>query len=319
MCQPISLILMGLTAIHATAISLNVADSLLTSMNTTLRSGLPDARFHVSPSIGAELLPVSPALVNILHFMAGLSYRDHNESVAANTWNAPDASDVTMVTQEAIQAKYLLWGVFAGIEYMIKYKRFHEVLLTLRWESEKVGEIWLLRSKPVLNFSFNTSVQSLTRRSDNPRAEHNTAGVETMLADLHVVNETNALETEDSMGISNLPGGGSLTRFDVFLVCYAALIHLSLAKPESQMEDFTAESPLSNVSIYMFKWGPGLRISNAIQVMTYLPRSMLKSPQGFREVIFNLRLDGRSVLQGTLNKKGASSKSQVGSPIDVVE
>lgn len=309
MCQPVLLILMGLTAIHAIAISpppisLNVADSLLTSKNVTLRSDLPDS-FHVIPSIGAEFLPVNPTLVSILQFMAELSYRDHNESVAADTWSVPDASDVTIVTEEAIQAKYLLWGVFAGIEYMIKYKRFHEVFLTLRWESEKVGEIWLVLSKPVLNLAFNTSAQSLTRRLDTLRGEHNTTAVEAMLTDLHVVNETKALGTEDSVGISNLPGGGPLTRFDVFLVCYAALIHLSLAKPESQMGDFIAESPLSTVFIYMFKWGPGLTVRYAIQVMIYLPRSMLDSPQGFREVTFNLRLDGRSVLQGTLNK-GAS-------------
>ncbi len=307
MYQPCFFILMGLTAIRATAISrppitTKVADSLLASNNITLTSGRPDARFHVSPSIGPELLPINPTLVNILHFMAELACKDHNESVAADTWSTPDASEVTIVTQEAIQTKYLLWGIFEGIEYMIKNKRFHEVFLTLRWESEKVGEIWLMPSELAVNLALNTSAQSLTQQSDNSRTRSNSTGVRKMLPDSQVVNEVNALAMDISVGISTLPGGGPLTRFDVFLVCYAAMIHLSLAKPETRMEDTVSKSPLSSVVIHMFRWGPGAKVYQAIQLMIYLPRAMLDSPQGFREITFNLRVDGRTVIQGTINK-----------------
>ncbi len=307
MFQPILLILFGSTVIHATnvpppPISLGVTDSLLASRNATLDLDRPDYRFHVTPLIGSELIPHTPTLMSILYFMAELSSKDHNDFVAPNLWNAPGASEVTIVTRGTIQAKYLLWGVFAGIEYMIKYSRFHEVLLRLRWESMIVGEIWLVPSKSIPNLAVNTSTQTLEQRSNTPRAEHNGTSIEEVLADPHVANETNALDPDISIGIESLPGGGPLTRFDVFLVCYAALLHMSLAKPDSQLEDFVSTSPLKDVFLYMYKWGPGVEVHRAIQLMVFLPRSMLKSPLGFREVTFNLRVNGRSVLEGTLKK-----------------
>jgi len=160
----------------------------------------------------------------------------------------------------------------------------------------------LMPSELAVNLALNTSAQSLIQPSDDPRTKSNITEVERMLTDSHVANEVNALATDVSVGISSLPGGGPLTRFDVFLVCYAAMIHLSLAKPEARMEDTESKSPLSNVVIHMFRWGPGAKVYQAIQLMIYLPRWMLDSPQGFREITFNLRVDGRTVIQGTINK-----------------
>jgi len=307
MCQPIIVILAGLTAVYATPvlqppISLSVTEPSLAANNVTFRSGFPDPRFRVSPSIGADFIPVNPTLLSILFFMAGMSYRDHNESVAANAWTAPGAPEVVIATEDVIQAKYLLWGAFAGVEYMIKYQRFQELLLTLRFEREIVGRIWILPPNSVLNLRLNTSTPSLTQRSNHPWAQHNSREVEAMLPDLGAVNNTIPLATDFSVRMVSLPSGAALTRFDVFLVCYAALVHMSLAKPESLMENFVSRGRLNIVFIYMLKRGPGVKIYRAIQVMLHLPRAMLSSPEGFREVAFTLRLDRIKVLEGSIDK-----------------
>jgi len=185
---------------------------------------------------------------------------------------------------------------------MIKYQRFQELLLTLRFEREIVGRIWILPPNSVLNLRLNTSTPSLTQRSNHPWAQHNSREVEAMLPDLDAVNNTIPLATDFSVRMVSLPSGAALTRFDVFLVCYAALVHMSLAKPESLMENFVSRGRLNNVFIYMLKRGPGVKIYRAIQVMLHLPRAMLSSPEGFREVAFTLRLDRIKVLEGSIDK-----------------
>lgn len=303
----ISLVTWGLAAVQAATVSRpsvtpsNVAP-LLALNNATISADIIDPRFHVSPTFGAGFISVNPTLMNILYFMADMAYRDHNELVAPVTWSDPSFPEIQIVTDDTHQAKYLLWGIFDGIQYMVKYNRFHETLLTLTWEKEVVGKIWILLAKPGLSLASGNATSNSTRGSNLPPSGYNGTRIEEVAAGSVAASSTTSLGANFQVGIMPLPNGGPLTRFDVFFVCYAGLVHLSQAKPDTQMQDFKSGSPLGNVFVYMYRWRPSLKVIDAIQVMVYIPGALITAGQGFREIIFRLKMDSSLALEGTINK-----------------
>lgn len=275
---------------------------LLTLNNATLGSDSPEDRFHTSTSIGPGFLPVNSTLLNALSFLADMSSRDHDEIVPANIWVAPGAQDVRITTEDDYQAKYLLWGVYQGLEYMIHNKRFNEALLTLKLDQEIVGRIWIvLASDPLLGLASNHSTQSVTQHRDHSWTALNITAGQASLANENR-NNTILMGDQIKVGVETIRNAVRLTRFDVFLVCYAALVDISSLNPDSQLNDFYSKSPLDKVFIKIFPWRPSVKIGQVIGLMEFIPRAMLNSENGFREVTFYMNVGEHKLLEGSIVK-----------------
>lgn len=307
MCRPVFILSIIFRAIQAISIPqlsnpTDATNQLLTLNNTTLGSDSPETRFHTSASIGPTFVPINSTLVNALFFLAEMASRDHDEIVPADTWIAPNTSEVHITTEDDIQAKYLLWGVYQGLEFMIHNKRFHEVLLTLRFDQEIVGKIWImLLPNPLLNLASINSTGGVTQQRDRPWTAFDTTAVQPSLANVDT-NDTILMDDQVKVGVETIQNAKKLTRFDVFFVCYTALVDISHVKPDSQMNDFYSESPLDNVFIKFDQWRPSVKISHVIQLMVFLPRAMLSSQYGFREVDFYMNVGGHKLLEGNIIK-----------------
>lgn len=311
MLQPLTPILLGITAIHAAnkisipPISIDTTDAYLVLDDNVLSANLPDPRFHVSSSFDAGFLPPVPTLMGILFFVAEMAYGNINATVPANTWTASGHPQVEIITVGPTEAKYLLFGVFAGIEYMVKYNRFQEVLLTLRWERSVVGRIWIvLPGYASLGLPANDTVTNKTmqRPDPSPPAIYSVRDIDTNASMINPLNGTKSLGNDVEISITTIPGGRSLTRNDVFLTCYAALVHMAPFSRNAQMADFTSKMPLNDVYMHLLHWGPGIEYSRVIQAMSFIPGAMLNSPEGFREVRIRLYEEDIMVLEATIQR-----------------
>ena len=291
----------GFTALHAAAIfqksdvTLNATTSLLAATDGTLGVNPPSPDFRVVPQFDSDLLPSDATLMGVLFFMSEMAYGDYYEAIESGVWSAPGYPDINIITWETVSAKYLIWGVFWGIEYMAKNNRFNAVQFTMKIKDEVVGH---------LRISLPPSSGTLTERStlQLPPTQNNSDFLQTA-ATADLSSNTTSLGEDVLIGITTSTNAATLTKFDVFFVCYAALIHMAPIPPNFPLSDFTTRSPLAKfVYIEMLAWGPGVEVYRAIQVMLYVPRKMLTSRQGFREVNINLWLDGIRHLEADIHK-----------------
>lgn len=278
-------------------------NQLLSLNNATLGSDSPESSFDTSTVIGPEFLSIDATLMNALYFLAEMSSRDHDELVSATTWIAPNFDEVRITTEDDIPAKYLLWGVYQGLEYMIHNKRFDEVLLTLRFDQEIVGKIWFVPSSepPKSSLASINVTQGVTQLLNHSRISFDATAIQASLANVDS-NNTVLMEENAQVGMNTIRKAARLTRFDVFLVCYAALVDMANFPPDSQMRDFVSQSSLNKVFIKISQWHPSVKIRHVIQVMIFLPKTMLRSEEGFREVSFYANINGHKGLEGNIVK-----------------
>lgn len=74
------------------------------------------------------------------------------------------------------------------------------------------------------------------------------------------------------------------------------------------MQSFNTKSPIDDVSLHLFKYGPGLAYGLIIRALSHIPLYLIKDPRGFREVNFEMALDG------VLSAKGAITKERFYGP-----
>ena len=307
MLQSLALILSSILAIKATAVlpqtptSINVKDAYLALDNGSLGAG-PDPRFSVVPSFNEGFLPPNATLVNVLYVLAGIADVDIKSNIQQQAWSDADFPQVEIITTSALKAVNLLFGIFAGIEYMVRYNRFYEVSLTLKWEKKTIGRIWIVLpgfdGLPSSNSTGNDARKSI----DYSSVVGNLTDVDSNGSSTNLLNNTISLGTSIQMSIADIGGGRSLRRNQVFLTCYAALVHIAPSSNEAYMVDFTSKSPIGDVYINLLHWGPGIKNFRVIQAITYLPRLLLNSPRGFREVSFRVMEEDVMVLEGSLQR-----------------
>lgn len=267
---------------------INIHNALLASVNLTVTPNLPDARFTVTTSFDPKLLPPIPALVNILDCIAIIAYTDYNGFIPPSTWTAPGYPQVQIVTEDRIAARYILFGILTGIGYMVKWNRFQDVILTLKWEGDPVGTIRIESSPHHLQISSRNNSSSPTGR------------IAAVPAPSELAYDTGSLKEDIQIDVTPLLGSSPLSRNNVFLLSYSALIHLAPFDASTQMPDFVTNDPDETMTLAISGTSQRVEVYRGIQVVNYLPKHMLVD--GFKEVSFELSIDGVSVLDGTLSR-----------------
>lgn len=277
-----------------------VASISIPSPTTQLESSLPDNRFKKDLTFGAPFLPVNPTFINILHFMSTVAGTDFDELVEPHTYTAPVYRQVQISTFAWTEARFLLWGIYSAAIYMVRFSRFHDVLINLYWDKSPVGEINLMASgttsddtrgfiddggelSPV-DTGRNTT-QILTERLKTPSVQNTTGrGTTNTASAVDSINISypalsipsisptpfvNApLSTRMTINVKRVIGAVTLKRHDVFLTFYTAILHLAQVPAADAMRSFNSKSPTADLRVHMFETGLGCLVSTCQHMHT---------------------------------------------------
>lgn len=245
--------------------------------------------------------------MTVLNFMSEIAYGDFARRLPPKKYHYPGYDEVEILTWRTVSARYLLWGVWLAAEYMMNHHRFQAVLLGLRWEETVLGTIKIqpAPSRPRLP-GRSSNVQRLSSAPpSNGSLEANPRVVNTnntSAPDLPISTD-GSLDAQFEVSIDSLGDGKSLTRYEVFMLCYTALLHCAQTATTEPIQSFGIRSPIGDdVALEMFRHGPSLAYTYVIQALSYIPGSLLQDPLGFREIVFDLDLDGALCARGAITK-----------------
>lgn len=301
MLAPISPLFLSIALITSAGVisppgSIRLTDPGLASGNVSLNADVPDPRFSISPRFDVPLLPIDPCLMNVLYFMSEIAYGDFTQRHQPKTYRIPSYDEVEIVTGTAMTARFLIWGAWLAMEYMMNGNRFHSVLWTLRWEETILGTIKIQASLPRLSLPGSSEAQ----RSGVPCLENGTANPVATISDPHVSN--NSLGARFTLLIDSFADGKALTKNELFMMCYTGLLHCAQQPTAALMQSFDSKSPVGDMSLHMFRAGPSLAYSYIIRSLSHIPLYLLHNPRGFREINFDLTLDEVLCARGAITK-----------------
>ncbi|KAL9071984.1 MAG: hypothetical protein Q9161_003916 [Pseudevernia consocians] len=266
-----------------------------------LGSGLPDSRFRVELTFHTPFLPVNPTFMNIVHFMKVVAQVEFEEQLQPRTYSAPTYRQVQITTYTWTEARFLLWGMYLAVTDMVKFYRFHNVMVKLYWDNIPVGQINLM-VKPDLNLpgttrngthyviddgqqlslagSSNKTKELFVKRLNTPAVQRVT-GNDTVEA---VKTGNTAFGIPTVSPVSSLPsallslrvtvdfyrvvGAKKLSRNDVFLTFFTAMLHLAKFPVENDMQFFNSKIPTIDLRVQMYETGLGCLV---IPLASFVP------------------------------------------------
>ena len=276
--------------------SIHIVDTGLAAGNVSLNTDGPDSRFSITPRFGSQLLPTDPCLMNALYFLSELGYGDFTQRYPPTTYRVPSYDGVEIVTMTTMTARFLIWGIWMALEYMMNNNIFRNGLWTLRWEETILGTINMQASAPRLSLSGSSNNQRLGVVS----TDNSTRDSRATIRDTKYSN--NSLAASFNLSIYTFPDGKTLTKYEVFMACYTGLLVCARKPTTAPMQSFGMRSPIGGVSIYLLKDGPNLEYAYIIRTLTHIPRYLLEDPLGFQEINFNLELDDVVCARGAITK-----------------
>ena len=261
-----------------------------------LGSDLPDSQFRVELTFDPPFLPVNPTLMNIIHFMSVVARSGFDEQIQPRIYSAPTNRQVQITTSAWTEARFLLWGIYLAAIDMIKFIRFHNVIVKLYWESSFVGLINITvrtvssladvaenGSRIVtddgadLNLTGigNKTAQAFVERLNLPPAQNTTGSDST--DNISIINSVKTYNNEFSIPSTaptlirpkillaprltidfiRPPGALSLTRNDVFIAFFTTMLHLAQFPAENDMRPFNSKSLTDDLRVEMVETGVG--------------------------------------------------------------
>ena len=276
--------------------SIHVTDPGLATGNVSLKADVPDPRFSVSPIFDGSLLPIDPCLINVLYFMSEIAYGDFTQRRPPKTYRVPDYNEVEILTGTTMTAGVLIWGIWLAMEYMMSNSRFQNVLWTLRFKETVLGTIKIRASVPHPTIPGSSNIQRVGMTS----IRHDTANSEAIVSDPNTLKDS--VDAELSLIINSFADGKTLTKFEVYMICYTGLSHCAQKPTTARMQSFDSRSPIGDVTLHLYQYGPSLAYSYIIQALTHIPLYLLQDPRGLREINFDMELDQVRCARGAITK-----------------
>ena len=228
--------------------------------------------------------------------MTEIAYGDFTQRHEPKTYRVPGYDEVEIVTGTAMTARFLFWGAWLAMEYMMNNNRFHDVLWTLRWEETVLGTIKIQTSAPHLSLPDSNNIQGFRV----PSTGNGTADPKATISDTNISKDS--LHTQFELFIYFFPDGKTLTKYEIFMVCYTGLLYCARKPTTASLQDFGDTSPIGDVSLHLFQYGPSLAYAYIIRTLSQIPRYLLEHPLGFREIHFELKFGGVLSARGAITK-----------------
>ena len=134
-----------------------------------------DPRFTTSFKAFGPPFDKNQSLMNVVNTMTVLALLDFEQEVGPSKFISAKWPDVVITTEgetqeDSVEARFLLWGLFLGIQSIILrssvYNHWSTMIITLRWKKEVVGYITLSKAQPGLSLPAGNQTTSLEQGSD---------------------------------------------------------------------------------------------------------------------------------------------------------
>ena len=294
--------LAAVTTVAAAAVgpSANEVEPLRLLHNVTggarLGVGAIDPRFSVTYRQGQTTLSATSLLMNAANAMMKLALEDFTRPIAARSFEAPGYPEVMIVPSTGqVQARFLLWGVWEGIRWMINHRDFRELLIRAHWTGTLMCTIRFRGPLEKLSDASRNDTLSLTARSENISIHGASAASTQGLREVDVRNPFN----DQQLTVTVIDVGVGLGITEVFLAIFAALEHMAHFPSTDEVAAFQISPDGEDVMIGVIEdtqppslTPPYLEYQWVILSMAQIPEYMLQVQRRFTEVIIEIAVDG---------------------------
>lgn len=288
--------------------TINLAGLDAALLNITLLDAI-DRRFTTATQLQGPPLDVDTFLLSVIEAMATYALSDFTADVTPVMVGNPNVMIVPrgLTPGGTIEARFLVWGLYAGVRGLILYKIFDTVELTLKWAGDVVGYIKIMKSNaPSLGASNNDSALTLqSSRSPSTPAS---------------MNETNVIGT--AMQIPNKPAihdlkvqftgfGQPLGRDEVIIAILKTLLTIAPKDSDQTVQPLQISGPAPyNATLRIWPLHPSsppnaepFTYAMVLRTLLVIPRTALRRGT-WSEASFNV------VVNGVANGRGAMIKGR---------
>ena len=271
--------------------------------------GEMDPRFTTDYEQGQERLSATSCLMNAVNAMMELALENFTEPIRTRDYMDPNHPEVVIMPialarGQMVEARYLLWGTWEGIRWMISHQSFLDLVIGGYWDGVLVCRIWIGGTRRQLSVAGSNGTLGLTAWSEKTSIHNATVestqglsmmGVRNPLNDHHVT--VFVTEAGETLGITK-----------VFIAIFAALEYMAHFPSNAEVVRFQISPDDEDTTIGILEHTqaptvrpPFLEYQWVILSVGQIPAYMLQQRR-FTEVIIEIAVDGVPLGQGFLSK-----------------
>ena len=275
----------------------------------TPRIGAIDPRFSVTYQQGQTRLSATSSLMNAANAMMELALENFTEPIALRNYVDPDYPEVIIVPMPSglghrVEARFLLWGVWEGIRWMINHRSFRALSILARWDGILMCTIWIRGPWGKLSAASMNDTLSLITRSENISIHDATAVSTQGLRKVDVEDPLN----DQHLTVSVIHVGVGLGIVEVFVAIFAVLEYMAHFPGTDEVAAFQVSPDGGDITIGIVEntRAPGfippyLEYQWVILSMAQIPEYMLQQSR-FSEVVIEISVNGVPLGEGSLFK-----------------
>lgn len=276
--------------------------------NTSLpRIGAIDPRFTTDYHPGQTRLSATSSLMNAVQAMMELALENFTAPILARNYQDASYPEVMIVpTRSAVgyrvEARFLLWGIWEGIMWMIDHGSFRDLVIDAYWDDVLMCGIWIKRGEGAASIAGSNGTLGLTARLEKIPIQNATAtqgvsmvDVEDPLNDRHLRVAVTAV-------------GESLRIKELFVAIFAVLEYLAHFPNTDEVVSFQISPDNEDTTIGMVEGTitPPIRplfleYQWVILSLGQIPEYMLQQRR-FTEVVIEISVDGVPLGEGFISK-----------------
>lgn len=316
------LLSLSMISVAAAVVSLSNRSSNQTGFlyNVTNSSilGAIDPRFTTIYRQGQARLSATSCLMNAVNAMIELALEDFTEPVVPRDYIDPDYPEVAIVPiaraqGQRIEARYLLWGVWEGIRWMINHQSFRDLVIGAYWDGFRICNIWIRGAWSRVSVAGGNITLGLTARSERMSIHNSTVESMQGLSMMDVKNPLN----DHHLTVAITQVGETLGIMKVFVTIFAALEYVAKFPSTDELINFhiSPGDEGTTIGIQEHTRAPGLgppflEYQWVILSLGQIPAYMLRQRR-FTEMVIEIAVDGVLLGEGFLDKGGLDHNSQI--------
>lgn len=310
---PMLLLILAAAIIAAAVVPLlngmNQTDFLY-NLTKTSRLGAVDPRFTTDYQQGQDMLSATSCLMNAVNAMMELALENFTEPIRPRNYVDPAYPEVLIVAvalapAQSIEVRYLLWGIWEGIRWMINHQSFRDLVIRTYWDGMLMCHIWIKGAWRPLSIAGNNNTLGLTAWSEKVLTHNGTVESTQGLRMIDVRNPLN----DQHLTISVTLIGEPLGITEVFIAIFAALEYMGHFPSTDEVAGFhiSPDDEDTMVGIIENTRAPAVRppfleYQWVILSVGQVPGYMLRQRR-FTEVVFEIAVDGVTLGEGFLSKE----------------
>ena len=265
-----------------------------------------DPRFTTTYRQGQGRLSATSCLMNAANAMMELALESFTEPIRVRNYMDPwypEVMIVPMAPGQRTEARYMLWGVWEGIRWMIRHHSFLDLVIGAYWDGILMCNIWIKDTLRQSNITGSHGTLGLTGRPEDMSTHNATVELTRGLGvdARYPLNDWNV-----TVSVTHV--GGTLGITEVFIAIFAALEYMAHFPSTDEVARFqvfpedrdTTIGILEHTRAPVFR-PPYLEYQWAILGIGQIPGYMLQQMK-FTEIIIEIAVNDVPLGEGFLSK-----------------